>query len=355
LSFEEFVVPEGIVSVEKDAFNNSFYLKEVTLPSTLTSLDEYAFYACRKLKTLKVKMKSPIAIGDIFRGTALENLYVPAGTKALYEAADGWKNFTNIVEMEPGDVNFDNIVDVADIASIVDCMSGSTDVSSASADVNGDSTVDVADIATIIDIMAGKGGETPEEKAYTTCPDDHHPHMIDLGLPSGTKWACCNVGASTPEGYGNYYAWGETQTKEVYNQGTYIHCDGTYNALHNICSDIAGTEYDAATANWKAPWRMPTLEQCKELFDNCTSEWTTQNDVNGTKFTGANGGTIFLPGAGVRWNSNLLYVGTCCDYWSSTLREDYPYSAWRLYVDLGYADCYNNGDRCVGLSVRPVR
>ena len=101
LSFEKFVVPEGIVTIEKDAFNNSFYLKEVTLPSTLTKLDVYAFYACLKLKTLKVKMKSPIAIAsDTFTETALENLYVPAGTKELYEAADGWKNIKNIIEME---------------------------------------------------------------------------------------------------------------------------------------------------------------------------------------------------------------------------------------------------------------
>ena len=153
-------------------------------------------------------------------------------------------------------------------------------------DVNDDMQVDVADIATIIDIMAGKGGDTePEKKVYTSCPDGNHPHIIDLGLPSGTKWACCNVGASKPEDYGSYYAWGETKTKEVYNWDTnqygYNNDDGDYSHLVNIGSDIAGTEYDAATANWKAPWRMPTIDQCRELLDNCTSEWTTQNDVNG--------------------------------------------------------------------------
>lgn len=108
----------------------------------------------------------------------------------------------------------------------------------AKGDVNDDTKVDVADIATVITIMAGKGEETPEEKAYTTCPDDHHPHLIDLGLPSGTKWACCNVGANTPEGYGNYYAWGETQTKDEYNWSNYIHCDGSMETCHDIGSDI---------------------------------------------------------------------------------------------------------------------
>ena len=222
-------------------------------------------------------------------------------------------------------------------------------------DVNDDQTVDVADIATIIDIMAGKGGDTePEKKVYTSCPDGNHPHIIDLGLPSGTKWACCNVGASKPEDYGSYYAWGETKTKEVYNWETYIHCDGSGETCHNIGSDIAGTKYDAATANWKAPWRMPTIDQCRELLDNCTSEWTTQNDVNGRKFTGPNGGTIFLPAAGYRWYSGLGLAGSYGVYWSSTLGESGPYSAWYLHV---YSGGVGTGYdyRGYGRTVRPVR
>ena len=247
-----------------------------------------------------------------------------------------------------GDLNGDGVVDVADIGNVIDVMAeGNNDPA---ADVNGDGVVNVADIAAIIDIMAGKGTkpvtpdpQNPDEKVYTSCPDNHHPHIIDLGLPSGTKWACCNVGAGAPEGYGDHFAWGETQPKEVYNWETYIHCNG---------SDIAGTEYDAATANWKAPWRMPTWEQCKELIDNCTREWTTQNDVNGMKFTGINGGTIFLPAVGYCWVSGLLEVGSCGGYWSSTPFDEY--NAYFLYFGSGYAYwdiCYRSG----GLSVRPVR
>lgn len=122
----------------------------------------------------------------------------------------------------------------------------------------------------------------------------------------------------------------------------------------NIGSDIAGTEYDAATANWKAPWRMPTIEQCRELIDNCTSEWTTQNDVKGRKFTGSNGGTIFLPAAGDRWDSGLDGAGSNGYYWSSTLRESYPYNAWGLYFDSGGVGTDNSG-RYDGHTVRPVR
>lgn len=99
-NYETFEVPEGIVSIEESAFNNSFYLREVTLPSTLTNLDGYAFYACRELTTLKVKRRTPIAINDIFNETALKTLYVPYGTAERYRNAEIWKNFQNIIEME---------------------------------------------------------------------------------------------------------------------------------------------------------------------------------------------------------------------------------------------------------------
>lgn len=225
-------------------------------------------------------------------------------------------------------------------------------------DVNDDQTVDIGDIATIIGIMAGEGGAS-EEKAYTTCPDDHHPHLIDLGLPSGTQWSCCNVGATTPEEYGNYYAWGETKPKSVYNWDTYqygyYNYYGDYSHLVNIGSGIAGTGYDAATANWGSPWHMPTKAQCDELRTSCSSVWTTQNGVNGRKFTGPNGGTIFLPAAGRLWDSGLGNAGSSGYYWSSTLDESYPDHAWGLYFYSGGVDTGSYGGRSGGRSVRPVR
>jgi len=190
------------------------------------------------------------------------------------------------------------------------------------------------------------------EEFYTSCPDSNHPHMIDLGLPSGTKWACCNVGASAPEEYGNYYAWGETQPKSVYDRDTYQFYTNT--GYVNIGSDIAGTSYDAATANWGAPWRMPSEAQIQELVNNTTSTWTTENGVYGRKFTGSNGGTVFLPAVGYRSYSFLINAGSYGYYWSSTLYEGSPYIAYYLAfspgrADWNYINCYN------GHSVRPVR
>lgn len=200
----------------------------------------------------------------------------------------------------------------------------------------------------------GEAHDYPIKHSVTSCPDHNHPHMIDLGLPSGTKWACCNVGASTPEGYGGHFAWGETNTKSTYNWETYK-WGSSWDNVVNIGSDIAGTGYDAATTNWGAPWRMPNLTQIKELLDNCTSVWTTENRVYGRRFTGVNGGSIFLPFAGSHWEEgNLIFVGSCGYYWSSTLDESGPGSACYLYLDPGkvYLDGSN---RYASRSVRPVR
>ena len=231
-------------------------------------------------------------------------------------------------------------------------------------DVNRDNTVDVADISTIIDIMAGKYDDpNNNETSYNMCPDDHHPHMIDLGLPSGTKWACCNVGASAPEQFGGYYAWGETIEKTYYGPSTYQYSIESSNGIWNdeatgnnyepvyIGSDIAGTEYDVATVKWGSSWRMPTWEQGEELIKNTTSEWTTMNGVNGRKITGSNGGFVFLPAAGW-WGGTL--AGGLGQYWSSTYSGNDPRCSYFLSIHYGDANWYGDGNRSSGISVRPV-
>ena len=202
--------------------------------------------------------------------------------------------------------------------------------------------------------------EDSQPQSYLTCPDDHHPHMIDLGLPSGTKWACCNVdddsSKQSPTNYGSYYAWGETKEHEdlIYDWSTYTHCDGTYATCHNLGSDIAGTDYDVAHVKWGGSWVMPTKEQQDELRNNCTYEWTTENGVNGGKFTSKkNSGSIFLPAAGYRDDSDLLDAGSLGLYWSSTQYPSDTYGAYLLYFGSGFVD-WNLSRRYYGRSVRPV-
>ena len=192
-----------------------------------------------------------------------------------------------------------------------------------------------------------------ESHTFHTCPDDHHPHMIDLGLPSGTKWACCNVGANSPEGNDSYYAWGETEEKGYYDWNTYTHCDGSAESCHHIGDDIAGTEYDVAHMKWGGSWRMPTRAQQDELRESCTREWTQLNGVNGIKVTGPNGNSIFLPAGGVHWYVGLISAGEYGYYWSSSLDPNGEYGA-------NYLNFYSNDwgwnyfDRSSGLSVRAV-
>ena len=192
-------------------------------------------------------------------------------------------------------------------------------------------------------------------QSYLACPDSNHPHMIDLGLPSGTLWACCNVGADKPEAYGGYYAWGETEEKTTYSWNTYIHCDGSSDTCYNLGSDIAGTQYDVAHVKWGGSWVMPSYDQNKELIENCNHEWTTMNGVDGRKFTSKkNGGTIFLPAAGHRWNDGLSRAGSYGNYWSSTQYPSYSYSACNLYFTSSNAYRYSYYGRYYGHTVRPV-
>lgn len=189
--------------------------------------------------------------------------------------------------------------------------------------------------------------------SFRACPDGNHPHAIDLGLPSGTKWCCCNVGASSPEGYGGYYAWGETSEKSVYSWETYAFYDNANDEFINIGSDISGTQYDVAHVRMGAPWRMPTHEQQMELKEYCTQMWTQQNGINGILVTGPNGGQVFLPAAGFRRYGDLDLAGSYGYYWSSSLYPNFGISAYYLRFNSGYWDWYINNRR-FGLSVRPV-
>ena len=186
---------------------------------------------------------------------------------------------------------------------------------------------------------------------------------VDLGLPSGLKWATCNVGANKPEEYGNYYAWGETEPKTTYNWSTYKWCNGSSDTQTKYCTSSSyGTvdnkttlepEDDAAHVNWGGAWRMPTDAEWTELRTNCTCTWTTKNGVNGYEVKGPNGNSIFLPAAGYRYDDGLYYAGYYGYYWSSSLGTDYPDNAWYVYF---YSDDVGrdvNG-RYYGLSVRPV-
>ena len=194
-------------------------------------------------------------------------------------------------------------------------------------------------------------------------PENEYQY-VDLGLPSGTLWADRNVGADSPEAYGDYFAWGETRSKDYYYLSTYKWCKGDYGTMTKYCTNgSAGTvdnktvldlEDDAAYVNMGAEWRMPTYDELNELKSNCTWNWTTQNGVNGHRVTGPNGNSIFLPATGYRSESNLYNVGSYGYYWSSSLCGDWPSLAWSLSFVMGDYILYNSG-RDGGHTVRAVK
>ena len=137
------------------------------------------------------------------------------------------------------------------------------------------------------------------------------------------KWATCNVGASSPSGYGDYYAWGETATKSRYYSDNYKYYDESSQKWIKYNDDdgkkVLDLSDDAAHVNWGGDWRMPTYNEYEELKTMCTWTWTTQNGVYGRKVTGPNGNCIFLPAAGQYFVSNIQDRGTRGYYWSSSL------------------------------------
>ena len=197
---------------------------------------------------------------------------------------------------------------------------------------------------------------------------DGHDY-VDLGLPSGTLWAACNVGADTPEGYGDYFAWGEIVPKELYDWNTYKY--GSFVNEHyefdKYCTDsvyghdgfvdkltVLESGDDAATANWGADWRIPTMDEWDELFQNTTFAKAIQNGVKGWCLTASNGNSIFLPAAGYWWDGVFEFTGIGI-YWSSSLNKEFPNRAWGFHLNSDSCHVCGSSDRSRGQTVRAVR
>ena len=259
--------------------------------------------------------------------------------------------------------------------SIASKIAGVTDaINDLVAEVNSGNTSAAAALAQIIQKIEdlkgsiGGGGTTPSPVEY-----------VDLGLPSGLKWAKCNLGASKPSDYGDYYAWGETAPKKIYNWVTYkwmkagqsdekyitkyTIADGQteaiwYDSARKFIGDnktVLDAADDAATANLGSPWRMPTADEIKELIDKCTWTRTTQDGVEGHQVDGPNGNAIFLPLAGLRLDSGFLFAGGEGNYWSSSLYPDLSKDARSLFLNSSGRHELHYYNRYYGYSVRPVR
>lgn len=193
---------------------------------------------------------------------------------------------------------------------------------------------------------------------FSLCPDNKHPHAIDLGLPSGTKWNCCNIGASTPNSFGDYYAWGEVKTWQPFSYSYCIYpIPGQFTGNEqytDIGSDISGTIYDVVHAKMGDTWRIPTSNQIFELDRYCSWEWGLNNGVLGYFVKGPNGRQIFLPATGQQRDDGAIFFkgDTFGSYWASNGGFKAVASALMFTKDDRFLTGNNKG---MGLSIRPCK
>ena len=373
----DITIPQSITSIGSMAFGGCSSIKSISLPENVNSVGRTAFNRCTSLTNMFCySIQVPTTDDDIFYYSSVKNasLHVPSSSVNAYKSTYPWNQFKEILPLVDGDVNGDCVTNATDIVEIVNYMTNnsSTSFDKVSADKNGDGSVNVADIVSFVNSIIGSGNNNI---SFTKCPDENHPHIIDLNLPSGIKWACCNIGANAPEKYGTYFAWGETQEKSYYSWATYAYWNdsegdgspeygqtGAYREEFDyIVDDISGTQYDAATIQWGNPWRMPTNDNFLELLEHTTSSFTTVNGFDGYSFTGSNGGTIFLPYAESIQNDKVTvdYTGlyTMGHYWSSTPDPDNDMmGAWSLILDYGrtFPPYTDRRSPWVGYSIRPI-
>ena len=337
---KEYTIPEGVTSIETCTFSGYNYtLETIHFPSTLLTIGQEAFERCH----------------------ALKDVVIPPSVTEIKKYAFQWcpaMNSITIQAVSPPVLGQDAFYDTGDAPIYV--PGGS---------------LEAYKTAAIWSSYADR---------IQAIPDSTVPEAVDLGLPSGLKWASCNVGANAPEEYGDYFAWGDPEP--YYTEGHsqddpcsnwkanktgyyWTHCpfrtsgewEETQFSKYNTSSangpidnnTVLYPDDDAAHVNWGGSWRMPTYQEWTELIDECTWAWTTQTGVQGYLVTGPNGNSIFLPAAGCRSGADLNIAWSDGYYWSSSLNMENPSYTYGLYFRSNNVYGYSH-NRYYGLSVRPV-
>ena len=313
---EEYSIPEGVTEIQNNAFADCHNLKSITLPSTVTTFGNRAFAICNSLKSIEFPASTATIGESVLSGcTAIEEIFVQA-------------------------------VDPPVIGSMAFNATNDCPIYVLGHRLNAYKTADNwSSYASRIHSM-------DEIRA------------VNLGL--SVKWADKNIGATRAYEYGDYYAWGEIETKDNYSWDNYKWCEGTKTTLtkYNTNSSygvidnkkVLEPEDDVANVELGGGWRMPTDTEWRELIVNCTWTWTTLNEVSGYLITsnveGFTDNSIFLPAAGYRYNTQLILAGTCGDYWSSSLMA----ASQGYACNVSFTPEVNKlwHDRSLGESVRPV-
>lgn len=314
---QKLVIPNTTKSIGSKAFSGN--IGEIRIGSGLQLLGDCPFIG-NSYGSMYVNFSRPISLDNAtynyiicnIDGNVTPNwtLYVPKGCKSAFLNAEGWKKFKTIIE-DPSLING-----------------------------NGD-------------------GDSQNNGTYAGTIQGHD--YVDLGL--SVKWATCNIGADDPEDFGDYYRWGATSSAYIPDYYTWSKAEGSYefydeetSTYKDIGSNISGTKYDAAYKNWGNKWRMPTVEEWKELKSNCSWTWISRNGVNGLLITAKNNQTLFLPAAG---GLTGVFSDDYCDegdYWTSNIDSRSIEKAEIIRFSSGSFNTPNwqTSMRFWGFSIRPV-
>ena len=377
-------IPNSVTTVESGAFQNCSSLESVTLPEGLTVIRPSVFGGCSSLKSVTIPPRvERIESGAFSDCTSLSSVSIPSSVTYMT-----WSSFGNCVSLT-------SVTIPENVSEMNSAFWGCTGLKSATVlpyyppyqafGVFGNEEDGSLSEDLIIYVPKGRADAYKAAGAWKQYADRIFeigtPMAVDMGL--SVKWASFNLGASKPEEYGDYYAWGETEPyyssldplvwkggKEAgYAWSSYKWCMGDEYTMTKYCSSsdfgfngftdtktVLDPEDDVAHVNLGGNWRMPTDSEWTELMENCTWTWTTQNGVNGRLVTSGNGNSIFLPAAGYRSDTSLDSVGSYGRYWSSSLSTGMPRYAWGLYFYYGYSDLVFRSDdyRLLGHSIRPV-
>ena len=359
------VIPSGITQIAKSTFSCCGKMSSIIIPDGVTRIDQFAFMDCSSLTDIKI----PPHINRIYQFTFcgcdhLRSINIPTGVNRIDDCA--FKECERLTSIKVPDS-----VSTIEEQAFYGCSALDTIIIySPNPPVGSDLMFAKTNNCPIYvpaeSVEAYKTAEYWSDYAGRIQPLAPLPEAVDLGL--SVKWASFNLGASTPEGYGDYYAWGETELKEDYSWSAYKWCNGSSTTLtkYNTNSSygqvdnktVLDSEDDAAHVNLGDTWRMPTWTEFLELIENCNVAWTTENGVYGRRFTSKKEGhtdkSIFLPATGAALSgSSLINAGANGDYCSSSLISDSSRNAYFLYFDSKGVGT-GKGSRCIGRPVRPV-